>query len=70
MGSQCAGSYILVATEFVLKVERSRAPEWAPPLGEDLGAAAVLGWEEGDDAAKNLVGKTADQVGVFLPIFS
>lgn len=50
--------------EIGLEVERRRAPERPPPAREDLGAGAVLGGEERDDAAEDLVGEAADQIGV------
>lgn len=46
-----------------LEVEGRGAPEGAPPGGEDLGAGAFLGREERDDAAQDLVGEKADQIG-------
>jgi hypothetical protein len=52
------------ANETGLEVERGEAPQGPPPAREDLGAGAVLGGEERDDAAKNLVGEAADQVVV------
>ena len=45
------------------EVERRRAPERAPPGGERLSARAVLGGEERDDVAEDLVGEKADQIG-------
>jgi len=46
-----------------VEVEGRGAPEGAPPGGEDLGAGAFLGREERDDAAQDLVGEKADQIG-------
>ena len=43
--------------------ERRRAPERAPPGGERLRARAILGGEERDDVAEDLVGEKADQIG-------
>ena len=45
------------------EVERRRAPERAPPGGERLRARAILGGEERDDVAEDLVGEKADQIG-------
>jgi len=45
-----------------VQVERSGAPDVAPPGGEDLRAGAVLGGEAGDDVAEDGVGKVADAV--------
>ena len=45
-----------------VEVEWRRAPEVAPPRGEHGGPRGVLGGEEGDDAAEDLVGEDADQV--------
>jgi hypothetical protein len=45
-----------------VEVERRRAPEVAPPLGEDLGATALLDGEEGDYLSEDLVGEAADAV--------
>jgi hypothetical protein len=44
------------------EVKRSGTPEVAPPGGQDSGAAAVLGGEEGDDLVKNGIGEGADVV--------
>jgi hypothetical protein len=46
----------------VVEVERGGAPEAAPPGGEDLGARAFLGGEEGDDFPEDGVGEVADAV--------
>lgn len=46
-----------------LEVERRGAPERPPPAREDLGAGAIDGGEQRYDAAKNLVGEAAEQVG-------
>ena len=48
----------------VVKVERGGAPEVAPPGREDLGAGAVLGGEEGDDGAEDVIGEFADEIPV------
>lgn len=45
-----------------VEVEGRGAPERAPPAGDGLRAGGVLGGEEGDDAAEDLVGEDADQV--------
>nr|CAB3503309.1 unnamed protein product [Digitaria exilis] len=49
--------------EMGLEVERRGAPEGPPPAREDLGAGATDGGEQRDDAAKDLVGEAAEQVG-------
>ena len=41
---------------------RGRAPEGAPPAREDLRARAVLGGEERDDGAEDVVGEVADEI--------
>lgn len=43
--------------------ERGGAPQGAPAAGEGLGAGTILGREEGDDAAKDIIGEAADQIG-------
>jgi hypothetical protein len=48
-----------------VEVERGRAPEVAPPGGEDLGASAFLGGEEGDYLTEDLAGEAADAVEIF-----
>jgi hypothetical protein len=45
-----------------VEVERGGAPEVAPPGGEDLGARAVFGGEEGDYLTEEVVGEVADAV--------
>jgi len=45
------------------EVEQRREPERAPPGGERLRARAILGGEERDDVAEDLVGEKADQIG-------
>ena len=68
-GESVGGQALVVANvaaaadETDLEVERRGAPEGPPPAREDLDAGAVLGGEERDDAAENLVGEAADQVG-------
>ena len=47
---------------FEVEVKRGGTPEVAPPLGEDLGAGAVVGREEGDDLPEDGVGEGADVV--------
>ena len=47
----------------VCEVEQRREPERAPPGGERLRARAILGGEERDDVAEDLVGEKADQIG-------
>jgi hypothetical protein len=47
----------------IVEVEGRGAPEGAPPGGEDLGAGAFPDGEERDDAAQDLVGEKADQIG-------
>lgn len=49
-----------------LQVERSGEPYVAPPRGEGLRAAAVLGREEGDDVAEDAVGEAADAIGALF----
>jgi hypothetical protein len=54
-----AGEAVAVAVE----VEGGGAPEVAPPGGEDLGAGAALGGEEGYDVGEDGVREVADAVG-------
>jgi len=65
VGSQAlvVANVAAAADETDLEVERRGALEGPPPAREDLDAGAVLGGEERDDAAENLVGEAADQVG-------
>jgi hypothetical protein len=48
------------------EVERRRAPEVAPSAGEGLRAAAVLGGEDGDDGAEDIIGKAADEIAGYM----
>lgn len=60
MGGEDAGDVAGVAQ---VEVERSGAPEVAPPGGEQLRASGVVGWEAGDDLAEGVVGEEADLGG-------
>jgi hypothetical protein len=51
-----------VAVAVAVEVEGGGAPEVAPPGGEDLGAGAALGGEEGDDVGEDGVREVADAV--------
>lgn len=56
------GRHVPNVIDIGLEIERRGAPKRPPQTREDLGAGAVLGREEGDDAAKNVVGEAVDQV--------
>lgn len=49
-----------------VEAERCGAPDVAPPAGECLCAAGVLGWQEGHDSAEQLVWELADEIVVIF----
>lgn len=56
--------------EGFFEVERRGAPDVAPAAGEDGGAGALVGAEEGDDAAQDAVREAADQIRLLLGVQS
>lgn len=62
-GDEAGWGRLVLAAEVDVEVERGGAEEVAPPGGEGLGAGAVLGGEQRDDAAESVDGQVADLVG-------